>query len=324
MITLNRFFILFSVTLTTFFIFCTKSESEEVITPEPEPPKNETPVVSTPQAIDVVNLLKTKSTQIKSILSESTQKLSEGITLVNLKYVNAQDKNMSIHVIVADFGYKYVTAQVLNPYNTNDKRFQILPDMVRANEEAGTKIHAAVNGDYFSWSNMETTGPFIYDGIVRKANPANSTRPSFGITRTGIPVFLNAPSGYSTVFSYGDNLLRHLVGGNQWFIYNGQKVTITDTTVEPRTSIGMREDKKVISIVVDGRSASHSNGMSYVQLQEVYDALGAKYAFNLDGGGSTIAVVRKENEASWEVVNKPSESGPYRALANGIGFVYTN
>ena len=315
---------LFSVTLTfLFFISCTKTEPAEEIVKEPEPIEEPVPnTPSTPTPIDVFELIKTKSNLVKTVISTDKKELTEGITAYTMKYVNTADRNMSINVIVADFGYKHITAQVLNPFNTTENRFQNLPDMVKANEEAGTKIWAAVNGDYFSWSNMLTTGPFIHDGTVRKANPAGSSRPAFGITRTGIPVFLNAPAGQSNVFVYGDNLLRHLVGGNQWFIYNGTKTTINDTTVEPRTAIGMREDKKVIAITVDGRQTIHSNGMSFVQLQSVYDALGAKYAFNLDGGGSTVAVIRQGNVAQWDVMNNPSEV-PLRAIANGIGFVST-
>jgi len=308
--------------LSVFFVACGKDSPVEE-TPVPEPPKQEEPKPDTkPVAIDAVDLIKTKTTLVKSITSSETKTLDEGISITNLKYVNSADRKMSIHIIVADFGYKHVTAQVLNPYNSNEKRFQQLPAIVNANEEVGTKIWAAVNGDFFSWENMETSGPFIYDGYVRKPNSAGSVRGAFGITRTGLPAFLNPPAGQTSVFNYGDNLLRHLVGGREWLIYNGTKITITDTTVEPRTTIGMRDDKKVIALVVDGRQESHSNGMSLVQLQSVYEALGAKFAFNLDGGGSSVAVVRQQNAPLWDVVNSPSEM-PLRAIANGLGFVST-
>ena len=314
-----------SVTLTIsfclFFVSCGKTESIQEIpveTPKQEEPKPD----PKPSLIAVVDLIKSKTTLVKSVTSSETNTLDEGITITNLKYINSADKNMSMHIIVADFSYKHVTAQVLNPFKTHEKKFQQLPAIVKANEEPNTKIWAAVNGDFFSWSNMETSGPFIYDGYVRKSNTPGSTRSAFGITRTGLPVFLNPPAGETSVFTYGDNLLRHLIGGREWLLYNGKKITITDNSVEPRTSIGMREDKKVISIVVDGREASHSNGMSLAQLQSVYEALGAKFAFNFDGGGSTVAVVRQNNAAEWDVVNQPSES-PYRAIANALGFVST-
>ncbi|MCA5005707.1 phosphodiester glycosidase family protein [Sphingobacterium bovistauri] len=315
---------LFSVTLTTlFFIHCGKSEVPQEIVKEPEPTEEETPITpTTPTPIDVIELIKTKSSLIKSIISTDTKILAEGITTYSIKYVNTTDRNMNISIIVADMGYKHVSAQVLNPYNSSDNKFQNLPDMARANEEVGTKIWAAVNGDYFSWSNMLTTGPFIHDGVIRKGNPVGSSRPAFGITRVGLPVFLNPPASQSAVFQYGDNLLKHLIGGNQWFIYNGNKITINDSTVEPRTAIGMREDKKLIAITVDGRQASHSNGMSFVQLQSIYEALGAKFAFNLDGGGSTVSVARRGNSAEWDILNNPSEV-PLRAIANGIGFIST-
>ncbi|HMR20009.1 MAG TPA: phosphodiester glycosidase family protein, partial [Sphingobacterium sp.] len=270
---------------------------------EKDPKENEE--TSPPQPLHVVDLIQKNTTLVKSVISQNVEKLEQGITYTHLRYIDTQDRNMSIYVLVADMSYRNVNIQALNPYDSDEKRFQPLKDMVKDNEKTGTKILAAVNGDYFSWTNMETTGPFTYDGKVRKANSSGSIRPAFGITKTGLPVFLNAPTGHSNVYTYGDNLLRHLVGGNQWFIYNSTITPISDSTVEPRTSIGMREDKKIIAIAVDGRNANHSNGMSYVQLQSIYRALGAKFAFNLDGGGSTTVVVRKMNEKSWDIVNIP-------------------
>jgi exopolysaccharide biosynthesis protein len=53
----------------------------------------------------------------------------------------------------------------------------------------------------------------------------------------------------------------------------------------------------------------------------MYEALDAKFAFNLDGGGSTTVVVRNQDGTGWNVVNQPSDNPP-RAIANGVAFVY--
>jgi hypothetical protein len=301
---------------------CGKKENTEISVPKPQPePEPEPEPSDSWKGVDVVKLLQDKTNLIKTITSQSRVMLEDGIEHTAIKFGTSTDKNMSIHVVIANLASTKVTAQVLNPYNTDEKRFQVLSEMAKDNEEIGTKLSIAINGDYFSWSNMETTGPFIYDGKVRKANPANSTRPAFGITRASKPVFLNAPSGFSNIYQFGDNLLRHLVGGNVWYIYNGNKMSFTDTTVEPRSSLGMLDKDQVVFIAVDGRNAVHSSGMSYAQMQSMYEALDAKFAFNLDGGGSTTVVVRNQDGTGWNVVNQPSDNPP-RAIANGVAFVY--
>ena len=73
-------------------------------------------------------------------------------------------------------------------------------------------------------------------------------------------------------------------------------------------------------MVVDGRQASYSNGMSFAQLSNVFFALGVKDAINLDGGGSTTLVVK--DGTGWKVRNRPSDGAP-RAVANAWTIVDT-
>ena len=151
---INSHFISVTLTITfcLFFVSCGKTQSIQEIpveTPKQEEPKPD----PKPSLIAVVDLIKSKTTLVKSVTSSETNTLDEGITITNLKYINSADKNMSMHIIVADFSYKHVTAQVLNPFNTHEKKFQQLPAIVKANEEPNTKIWAAVNGDFFSGSN---------------------------------------------------------------------------------------------------------------------------------------------------------------------------
>src|SRR5690606_4793711 len=153
-----------SVTLTIsfclFLVSCGKTEPIQEIpieTPKPVEPKPD----PKPSPIAVVDLIKSKTTLVKSVISSETSTLDEGITITNLKYINSASKNMSKHIIVADYSYKHVTAQVLNPFNTHEKKLQQSPASAKANERPDPKIRAAVNGDFFSWTNMETSGPFI-------------------------------------------------------------------------------------------------------------------------------------------------------------------
>jgi hypothetical protein len=69
----------------------------------------------------------------------------------------------------------------------------------------------------------------------------------------------------------------------------------------PRTGVGLTKDGKVLLVTVDGRKPRHSVGMTLMAFAKLFKSLGATWALNLDGGGSTTMVVRGR------VVNKPSD-----------------
>jgi hypothetical protein len=80
-------------------------------------------------------------------------------------------------------------------------------------------------------------------------------------------------------------------------ILNGIPVTQTDLRVEPRQSIGFKENGDIVIISCDGRN-SESAGMSYDDLARLHALNGSINAYILDGGGSTSTVLRgvKQNE----------------------------
>jgi hypothetical protein len=80
----------------------------------------------------------------------------------------------------------------------------------------------------------------------------------------------------------------------------------------PRTAIAKQASGKPVLIIVDGRQASESIGMSLTTLADLLLELGAVEAMNLDGGGSTTMVVHNK------VVNKPSDQTGERPVSDAI------
>ena len=79
----------------------------------------------------------------------------------------------------------------------------------------------------------------------------------------------------------------------------------------PRTGAGLTADGKLLLVVVDGRWAKKSVGMTPAQFARLFRYLGATDAINLDGGGSSTMVVRGR------VVNRPSD-GYLRKVGNAL------
>ncbi len=82
-------------------------------------------------------------------------------------------------------------------------------------------------------------------------------------------------------------------------------------TKHPRTILGRYANDDLLLIVVDGRQAYWSKGVTLERLQEKLSILGVQDAYNLDGGGSSTLYY------NGRVLNKPSD-GNERPVANAI------
>ena len=83
----------------------------------------------------------------------------------------------------------------------------------------------------------------------------------------------------------------------------------------PRTALGWTADGRLLLVVVDGRQAPYSDGMSLDELTWLFQRLGATDALNLDGGGSTAMVIEGQ------LVNRPSDPQGERAVGNALALV---
>lgn len=120
----------------------------------------------------------------------------------------------------------------------------------------------------------------------------------------------------------GDGV-RLLVGGRPVIVRRGRSLADTAgvfpgapaafaATRHPRTAVGLAANgTRVLLVTVDGRQ-ERSVGMSLAELAELMLQLGATEALNLDGGGSTTAVVKGR------VVNSPSDANGERPVANAV------
>jgi len=72
---------------------------------------------------------------------------------------------------------------------------------------------------------------------------------------------------------------------------------------QPRTAIGVIGTNHLALVVVDGRDTGYSRGVTMTELAEIMRGLGARIAYNLDGGGSSTMYFQGK------VVNRPSNGG---------------
>lgn len=206
---------------------------------------------------------------------------------------------------------------------------------------AGGRVLAAVNADFFT-AEGAPVGTEIVDGVVtsRGARPVLAWRrgraPWMGTApvRDGAlrPLWLDGRTEATT----GDDPTGSAAGQEQTapatmtvagfpdLIDAGRRVGDLEVgarpsfaaTRHPRTAVGYDlDERRVWLLVVDGRQPPHSAGMTLPELADLFEALGAEEALNLDGGGSTTLVLRGE------AVNRPSDAAGERPVVNALAVV---
>lgn len=89
--------------------------------------------------------------------------------------------------------------------------------------------------------------------------------------------------GAVQVWSFGPVLLDE--NGK---VRDNYKMPSAVSYTNPRSAIGYYEPGHYCFVVVDGRQNGYSKGMSIPELAAVFEELGCKAAYNLDGGGSAV------------------------------------
>ncbi|MDN3295235.1 phosphodiester glycosidase family protein [Streptomyces ficellus] len=123
---------------------------------------------------------------------------------------------------------------------------------------------------------------------------------------------------YGLVAADQDAAYRFAVGGYP-VLRGGEPLAGMDAvTPAVRTAAGVGNGgQRLLLLALDG-SPVYRNGLTVVELAEAMRDLGAADAVNLDGGGSSTLVARKEGAAKASVLNHPA-GGTQRAVPNGIG-----
>lgn len=175
----------------------------------------------------------------------------------------------------------------------------------------GTMVNAqaAINGDFFSFTNYSTNGPSMHAGAGWGGSDHNYVAPAqFGVGQVALP----AHGGTGGVQPWA----REVVSGHPSLVVNGVRRDNNGDTLctarHPRTVLGFTEAKdKLIVAVVDGRATSRV-GMTCDELSTLMLGLGAHDAVNLDGGGSSTMWLRSSG-----AINFPSD-GQQRVVANHL------
>ncbi len=119
--------------------------------------------------------------------------------------------------------------------------------------------------------------------------------------------------------------IKTAISGGGIILNNGQKpadIGEMATGRQPRTLLGLSQDKNTLKlIVVDGKRSNGNNASIGATPDEAIAILqeeGMYYGLNLDGGGSSTMAVKDPETQSVGIVNSPAE-GTARAVMSAVG-----
>jgi len=144
-------------------------------------------------------------------------------------------------------------------------------------------------------------------GVVLAADRYGPRARELASLRVGSRLVLSWSMGWPGVFD--------AIGGNPTLVERGRVVVPRGSSPffrrHPRSGVGTTADGRILLVTVDGRQPGYSVGMKLRSFARLFVSLGARWALNLDGGGSSTMVVRGK------VVNRPSD-GSQRPVSSAI------
>jgi len=246
--------------------------------------------------------------------------VSEAVaTGVTYRAIQSASEPWMIHLLEVDVSRCEVGFEVMGLEPLGSDRLTV-PDLARA---AGPGVVAAVNGDFYTEENL-SLGVEARGGLVR----GRTSRPVFA-WRPGEDPRLSQVAWQGDSLRIGDwSVIRGepdgrtellagfpaLLSGGAWVgdLEQAERPAFAAAR-HPRTAVGWDPDRRRLWVVVaDGRREGLAEGMTLPELADLFLALGATEALNLDGGGSSTMMV------AGRVVSRPSDLAGPRPVVNAL------
>jgi len=198
-----------------------------------------------------------------------------------------------------------------------------LTEVTELARRGGPGVIAAVNGDFFT-PEGDPLGVEVSQGSLRgtRSRPVLAWKPG-ELPWIG-PVDWAGDSvrvGDWAVSDLAPDPDAEVVAGFPLLLSEGNVVGDLEVAARPdwaaerhpRTAVGLDSTRRTLwLVVVDGRREGAAEGMSLPELAGLLRALGADHAMNLDGGGSSVMVIRGAT------VSRPADPTGERPVANAL------
>ncbi len=258
---------------------------------------------------------------VAQVFSDTSFTVTQGVEETDIHFLKMNGLTTHAYILKIDLSTPGLQVKVGMPYDNNESENftrQTLTEIAQFTDRPEHRVVAMINADFWDVGNMDLRGPLHRNGVILKdyfipkASLPQQALSFAAITNENKPL-IGDKEDYPAI----KNDLKEVTGGGAIVVREGQIASLPAgwTQVDPRTVWGYTRDNIVYFMVVDGRSALYSNGMSYHELGSVMQALGCEYAVNFDGGGSSQMMIRRYEADVFQIRNRPSD-GSERAVVN--------
>ena len=258
------------------------------------------------------------STELASrVVDEVKTAISPGLTQKEFIYMNQDGDRLTCFTLECAPVLGRVTLAVGTPNDGTAVGLATVRDQANAAVKKGKPVVAAINADMYNMETGEPWGVVVKDGTeIHGYAPIRTGWDFFGVCKDGSPIY-----GDRQVYENNKDAIRQALGIHSILVDHGAVVN-TDFTpkLAPRSAVGVRDDRSVFFLLADGRKDPYSHGLTLAETAQLMKDLGAVWAGNLDGGGSSTLLTRTPGETSLSVKNYPSD-GKERSVANSWLFL---
>lgn len=247
------------------------------------------------------------------------QSLFPGVTYLR-KDITVPRANV-VHVMAIDLQTAKLEFLVTPSPNTSN----VLCTRVTSKFLEEFKVHVAINGGYFSYVDA-AVDPNIYcpnGGLpVRVSDYAASRGKIYSPQKTAQPIIYIGQRNQVTI-NKEQGKVFNAISGDRIVVENGVVVkNLAANAPNPRTAVGLSKNARWLTLmVVDGRQAGYSEGVTFPELAELLISFGVHTGVNMDGGGSSTMSI-KGFDGKARNLNSPidmAKPGRERAVANHLG-----
>ncbi|MBO5473382.1 MAG: phosphodiester glycosidase family protein [Lachnospiraceae bacterium] len=175
-------------------------------------------------------------------------------------------------------------------------------------EEMSARFNAiaAISGDSYSNDSRMESGTIIRNGIVYRKE---STRSDVCVLYYDGRMQTFSPEEFSPDQVIADGAYQTWIFGPALLDEKGKRKTdASDYNTEdyirqshPRTAIGYYEPGHYCMVLVDGRQEGYSRGMYLEEMSQIFEEMGCRAAYNLDGGHCSLMTF------NGQIANQPYE-----------------
>ena len=227
---------------------------------------------------------------IDHVKTDSETKVTQGLSLFKMGYLNRKGHAMQMFMYKATLG----PVSLMTTSASTETKAQLLTEMA---------------------AEVENQGKYLVQGAISCGGELGKGNSFFAVLNDGTAVCLPSSEyeGMKSRIKYGYSGTAHL-------LQDGYVLSQTDAATSARAAVGVSADGgEVYLLVVDGGDYFYSNGATCADLALLMKGCGADDAVVLNSGNNVTAVWRNERSQDlFDLLNKPAAKGVEAEIAGGI------